>query len=54
MGTMAAVAAAVLAGAELVRVHDVAPARQVVDLCAAIRDTPITEQKSLIPETPTC
>jgi dihydropteroate synthase len=54
MGTMAAVAAAVLAGAELIRVHDVAPARQVVDLCAAIRNTPITGHKTPIPETPIC
>jgi len=36
-GTLAAVAACVLAGAECVRVHDVAAARQVADLCAAIR-----------------
>ncbi len=38
-GTLAAVAAAVLAGAECVRVHDVRPAREVADLCAAIRRT---------------
>ncbi len=37
MGTMAAVAAAVLAGVEMVRVHDVPAARQVADMCAAIR-----------------
>jgi dihydropteroate synthase len=37
MGTMAAVAACVLAGVELVRVHDVAAARQVADMCRAIR-----------------
>ena len=37
MGRMAAVAAAVLAGVEIVRVHDVREARQVVDMCAAIR-----------------
>jgi len=37
MGTAAAVAACVLAGIECVRVHDVAPCRQVADLCAAIR-----------------
>ena len=37
MGTMAAVAACVLAGVELVRVHDVAAARQVADVCKAIR-----------------
>jgi dihydropteroate synthase len=37
-GTLAAVAAAVLAGAELVRVHDVGPARQAALLAAAIRD----------------
>lgn len=36
-GTMAAVAACVLAGVECVRVHDVAACREVVDLCAAIR-----------------
>lgn len=38
-GTLAAVAACVLAGVECIRVHDVAPARQVADLCAAIRAT---------------
>ncbi|BDG07853.1 dihydropteroate synthase [Anaeromyxobacter paludicola] len=37
-GTLAAVAAAVLAGAELVRVHDVAEARQAAQVAAAIRD----------------
>jgi len=37
MGTVAAVAACVLAGVECVRVHDVAACRQVADLCAAIR-----------------
>lgn len=37
-GTLAAVAAAVLAGAELVRVHDVAEARQAARVAAAIRD----------------
>jgi len=36
-GTLAAVAACVLAGVECVRVHDVAACRQVADLCAAIR-----------------
>lgn len=36
-GTLAAVAAAVLGGAELVRVHDVAEARQAADVAAAIR-----------------
>ena len=36
-GTLAAVAAAVLAGAELVRVHDVVEARQAADVAAAIR-----------------
>ncbi|MHA1599524.1 MAG: dihydropteroate synthase, partial [Alphaproteobacteria bacterium] len=36
-GTLAAVAACVLGGAECVRIHDVAAARQVVDMCAAIR-----------------
>lgn len=38
MGTAAAVAAAVLQGAELVRVHDVAPMRDVVAMAQAIRD----------------
>ncbi len=37
-GTLAAVTAAVLAGAEWVRVHDVAPARQAARVAAAIRD----------------
>ena len=37
-GTLAAVVAAVLAGAELVRVHDVAPARQAALVAAAVRD----------------
>lgn len=37
MGTAAAVAAAVLAGARLLRVHDVPQMRQVVDLAWAIR-----------------
>lgn len=37
-GTLAAVAACVLAGVECVRVHDVAECRQVADLCAAIRN----------------
>lgn len=36
-GTLAAVAACVLAGVECVRVHDVAECRQVADVCAAIR-----------------
>lgn len=36
-GTLAAVAACVQAGVQIVRVHDVAPARQVVDLLHAIR-----------------
>ncbi|MBN1771052.1 MAG: dihydropteroate synthase, partial [Deltaproteobacteria bacterium] len=36
-GTLAAVAAAVLGGAELVRVHDVREARQAADVAAAIR-----------------
>lgn len=36
-GTAAAVAACVLAGAECIRVHDVAACRQSADLCAAIR-----------------
>lgn len=37
-GTLAAVAAAVLAGADFVRVHDVAAARQAARLAAAVRD----------------
>jgi dihydropteroate synthase len=37
-GTLAAVAACVLAGVELVRVHDVAAARQAALVAAAIRD----------------
>jgi dihydropteroate synthase len=37
-GTLAAVAACVLAGAEFVRVHDVAAARQAAQVAAAIRD----------------
>ncbi len=36
MGTIAVVAAVALAGVEMVRVHDVREARQVVDLCSAI------------------
>jgi dihydropteroate synthase len=36
-GTLAAVAACVLAGVELIRVHDVAACRQVADLSQAIR-----------------
>jgi dihydropteroate synthase len=35
-GTLAAVAACVLAGARAVRVHDVAEARQAVDVASAI------------------
>jgi len=38
-GTLAAVAACVLAGVEFVRVHDVGPARQAALVAAAIRDT---------------
>jgi dihydropteroate synthase len=37
-GTLAAVTACVLAGVELLRVHDVAPARQAAQVAAAIRD----------------
>ncbi len=37
-GTLAAVAACVLGGAEFVRVHDVAPARQAARIAAAIRE----------------
>ena len=37
-GTLAAVAACVLAGVEVVRVHDVGPARQAALVAAAIRD----------------
>ena len=36
-GTLAAVAVAVFGGAQVVRVHDVAEARQAADLAAAIR-----------------
>ncbi len=36
-GTIAAVCACVLAGIEMVRVHDVAACRRAADLCAAIR-----------------
>lgn len=36
MGTIAVVAAVALAGVEMVRVHDVREARQVMDMCAAI------------------
>lgn len=36
-GTLGAVAAAVLGGASIVRVHEVAATRQVVEVCAAIR-----------------
>jgi dihydropteroate synthase len=43
-GTLAAVTACVLAGVELLRVHDVAPARQAALVAAAIRDAaPRTE-----------
>ncbi len=41
-GTLAAVAAAVLAGAEWVRVHDVAPARQAALVAAAVRNAAAT------------
>ncbi len=37
LGTVAAVSACVLAGAECIRVHDVAACRQAAALCAAIR-----------------
>ncbi len=37
VGTLGAVAAAVLNGAAIVRVHEVAAARQVAAVCAAIR-----------------
>ena len=37
-GTLAAVTACVLAGAEFIRVHDVAPARQAALVAAAVRD----------------
>jgi dihydropteroate synthase len=36
VGTMAVVAAVALAGVEMVRVHDVREARQVVDMCTAL------------------
>ena len=38
-GTMAAVAACVLAGVEVVRVHDMSAARQAARVAAAIRDS---------------
>lgn len=38
-GTLAAVAACVLAGVEILRVHDVAPARQAARVAAAIRES---------------
>jgi len=41
-GTLAAVAACVLAGAEVLRVHDVGPARQAAQVAAAIRDAGAT------------
>jgi len=37
MGTAAAVATAVLKGAQIVRVHDVAPMRDVVNMVMAIQ-----------------
>jgi dihydropteroate synthase len=37
-GTLAAVTACVLAGVEILRVHDVAPARQAAAIAAALRD----------------
>jgi dihydropteroate synthase len=37
-GTLAAVTACVLAGVELLRVHDVGPARQAARVAAALRD----------------
>jgi dihydropteroate synthase len=39
-GTLAAVAACVLAGVEFLRVHDVAAARQAARVASAIRDAP--------------
>jgi dihydropteroate synthase len=41
-GTLAAVAVCVLAGVELLRVHDVAPCRQAALVAAAVRDAPRT------------
>jgi dihydropteroate synthase len=40
MGTAAAVAASVFAGAHLVRVHDVHDMVQVARVCDALRDAP--------------
>ncbi len=51
-GTLASVAAAVLAGAECVRVHDVRPAREVADLCAAIRRAGASGSSGRAPEPP--
>jgi len=45
-GTLAAVAACVLAGVEVVRVHDVGPARQAALVAAAIRDAARTPPPS--------
>ncbi len=47
-GTLAAVAACVLAGAEFVRVHDVAAACQAARVAAAVRDAPGPRSSSLI------
>ena len=44
-GTLAAVAACVLAGAEFVRVHDVAAARQAARVAAAVRDAPAPDPR---------
>src|SRR5258706_8236349 len=41
-GTLAAATACVLAGARALRMHDVAAARQAVDVAAAVRDAPGT------------
>ncbi|WP_320055464.1 dihydropteroate synthase [Desulfuromonas thiophila] len=40
-GSLATVAAAVLGGARIVRVHDVAPTRQLVDMIEAVRTAPM-------------
>ncbi|MGB8930403.1 MAG: dihydropteroate synthase [Anaeromyxobacteraceae bacterium] len=44
-GTLAAVAACVLAGVEILRVHDVREARQAADVAAAIRDGTMPEPR---------
>ena len=45
-GTLAAVTACVLAGVELLRVHDVAPARQAATVAAALRDAAASHSRA--------